>query len=413
MKAEIITIGDEILIGQILDSNSKWIAEKLNDIGISVYQITSIQDDKKHIVDALNTAKSHADIIIFTGGLGPTKDDITKHTLTKYFNDTLVKNQDIETHIKDLFAKINYTYTDLDLQQALLPSKATIIKNQLGTASGMWFTDKGKIIISLPGVPNEMKGLMSNAILPKLQTSFDLPFILHKTLITYGMGESNIAKRLVNFERNLPHHIKLAYLPSYGKTRLRLSAKGKNKDILEHEFNTHIELLTKLVADILIGVNSNLPIEVELGKLLTEKGLTVSTAESCTGGDIAKKLTSVPGSSAYFIGSIVSYHVRIKTDFLKVSSKTIAKHSVVSQDVAIEMADNMKQLYNTDYAIATTGNAGPTTDKTDKSVGDVFIAIATPTKTIVKAFNFGQPRERVIEKTAIKALEMLFRLIRL
>ena len=407
MRAEIITIGDEILIGQILDSNSKWIAEQLNNIGISVYQITSIQDDKQHIITALNQAKKKSDIIIFTGGLGPTKDDITKHTLTAYFKDVLVQNMEIENHIKSLFAQINYPYTADDLLQAHLPSKASIIKNQIGTASGMWFEDTDKVIISLPGVPNEMKGLMTNGIISKLQQTFDLPYILHQTLLTYGMGESNIAKRLENYENKLPSHIKLAYLPSYGKTRLRLSAKGNNKHILEKEFYTLLDRLKHLITDILIDVENNLPIEVIIGKWLTEKKLTIATAESCTGGAIAKLFTSIPGSSAYFIGSIVSYNVRIKTDFLKVSKETIANYSVVSASVAKEMANNIKEIYQTDYAIATTGNAGPTTDKTDKTVGVVFIAIATPTKTIVKEFNFGQPRERVIEKTSIKALEML------
>lgn len=239
MQAEIITIGDEILIGQIVDTNSKWIAEQLNGIGVSVHQITSIQDNKQHIINAIDNAKINSNIIIITGGLGPTKDDITKHTLTEYFNDTLILNTDIETHIKQLFAKIKYQYTDLDLQQSMLPSKAKIFKNKLGTASGMWFFEKQKgknqepiIIISLPGIPNEMKGLMKHKILPKFQEKFNLPFILQQTLITYGMGESNIAKRLESFENKLPQHIKLAYLPSYGKTRLRLSTKGYDKATL-------------------------------------------------------------------------------------------------------------------------------------------------------------------------------------
>ena len=422
MQAEIITIGDEILIGQILDSNSKWIAEQLNIIGISIYQITSIQDEKQHILDAIENAKKNSDLVIITGGLGPTKDDITKHTLTEYFDDKLVKNQEIENHIKELFVKIKYNYTELDLQQAMLPSKAVILKNDLGTASGMWFSEeerrpktedlsRKKVVISLPGVPYEMKGIMENYVISKLQKTFDLPFILHQTLITYGEGESNVAKRLENFEKQLPQHIKLAYLPSYGKTRLRLSAKGKDKNILDEEFNKQILSLTELVKDILVSKKTNELLEVALGKLLTQKKLTLATAESCTGGNIAKIITSVPGSSAYFIGSIVSYNARIKTEFLQVLPKTIEKHSVVSAQVAKEMAENIKKIYKTDFAIATTGNAGPTTDKTDKTVGDVFIAIATPQETIVKEFNFGQPRERVIEKASVKALEMLVKAI--
>ncbi len=411
MQAEIITIGDEILIGQIVDTNSKWIAEELNNIGISVYQITSIQDNKQHIINAVTQAQENADIVIITGGLGPTKDDITKHTLTELFYDELQMNMEIQEHIKHLFAKIKYQYTNLDLQQALLPKNAIILQNNLGTASGMWFIQKNKHIISLPGVPNEMKGLMTANVIPKLQREFNLPFIFHKTLITYGMGESNIAKRLEKFEDNLPQQISLAYLPSYGKTRLRLTAKGTDKKKLENIFNKVVKSLKKEVKDILIGSENNQAIEIEIGKLLTKKGLTIATAESCTGGNIAKLLTSISGSSSYFIGSVVSYNARIKTDILKVSKKTIEKYSVVSEQVAKEMAENIRKIYKTDIAISVTGNAGPTTDNTDKTVGDVYIGIATKNKTIVKFYNFGQPRERVIEKASVKALELVYRLI--
>jgi nicotinamide-nucleotide amidase len=306
MLAEIITIGDEILIGQILDSNSKWIAEELNKIGISVYQITSIQDDKNHIINAIRQAEKQSDIIIITGGLGPTKDDITKHTITHYFDDELVMNDAIREHIKLLFAKVKYQYTDLDLQQALLPKKASIFKNHLGTASGMWFNEHGKIIVSLPGVPNEMKGLMTYSVLPKLQKEFDLPFIIHKTINTYGMGESKIAKRLESWEDQLPNQIKLAYLPSYGKTRLRLTAKGKDKKAIETLMDDNYNHLSKLVEDITFGFDNKDVIEISIGKLLSAKHRTLATAESCTGGNIAKMITAIPGSSAYFIGSIVS-----------------------------------------------------------------------------------------------------------
>lgn len=407
MQAEIITIGDEILIGQILDSNSKWIAEELNNIGISVYQITSIQDDKNHILKAFSDAQKNVDLVIITGGLGPTKDDITKHTITSYFNDTLIKFQDIEDHIKFLFTKINYQYTDLDLKQALLPSKAHILKNNFGTASGMWFNENHTIFVSLPGVPNEMKGLMKYGVLPKLQDSFNLPFILHKTIVTYGMGESKIAKRLEKWEERLPNSIKLAYLPSYGKTRLRLTSKGVNKEVLEKVFNVELNSLTDLVKDIIVGIDENDSMEDSIGKLLKKNNFTLATAESCTGGNIAQMITSVPGSSNYFIGSIVCYNARIKTEFLHVSQNTIDTHSVVSADVAKEMAENIKSIYNTNFAIATTGNAGPTTDNTDTTLGVVFIAIAGPKQTIVKEFNFGQPRDKVIQKASVKALELL------
>jgi len=407
LNAEIITIGDEILIGQIVDTNSAYISKELNNIGISVYQITSVQDDKQHILKALKEAEENVDIVIITGGLGPTKDDITKHTLCEYFNDKLTMHRDVQEHIKYLFAKIKYQYTDLDLQQAMLPSTSTILKNNLGTASGMWFYERDTVFVSMPGVPNEMKGLMKYDVLPKLQKMFDLPIIIHKNIITYGMGESKIAERLSTWENKLPAEVKLAYLPSYGKTRLRLTAKGKNREQLEEAIEKELKALTTLVSDIIVGFDEEASIEAMIGKLLLKNKKTVATAESCTGGAISKMITSVPGASAYFVGSIVSYNERIKTEVLNVSPDTIKKHSVVSEEVAIEMAMGIQQLYKVDYAIAVTGNAGPTKDKTDTSVGVVFIAIATPERVFVREFNFGQPREKVIQRTSVKALELL------
>ncbi|WP_372794359.1 competence/damage-inducible protein A [Lutibacter sp.] len=407
MQAEIITIGDEILIGQILDSNSKWIAEQLNTIGVSVYQITSIQDDKQHILKAVNEAQSNCDIVIITGGLGPTKDDITKLTLAEYFNDTLVLNEDIVGQIKEMFAKMKYPFTEVNKQQALVPSKCIPLKNEFGTAPGMWFESNSKIVVSLPGVPNEMKGLMQNSVLPKLKETFKLPFILHKTILTYGMGESMVAERIEVWEDNLPIYIKLAYLPSYGKLRLRLTAKGIDDQLLKKVINNEVDKLFKLIPDIIVGLEENETIEVALGKLLTDKKQTLATAESCTGGNIAKKITSIAGSSNYFVGSIVAYHESIKIKELNVNAALIAKYSVVSSQVAEAMVKGIQQKFNTSYAIATTGNAGPTADNTDKTVGTVFIAIATPTTIFSEEFFFGKPREKVIERASNKALELL------
>ena len=407
MQAEIITIGDEILIGQITDTNSKWIAEELNKIGISIHQITSIQDDRGHILKAISEAESHVDIILITGGLGPTKDDITKLTLTEYFDDELVLQNDIVEHIKQLFAKINYAYTDLDLQQALLPGKAIILKNNYGTASGMWFEQKGKIIISMPGVPNEMKGLMKDHVLIKLQETFHLPYIIHKTVLTYGMGESKVAKKIENWEDNLPVNIKLAYLPSYGRLRLRLTAKGNDKVLLEDLLANEIKELRKIIGDIIVGLEESDSLEISIQKIMRKNGLTLSMAESCTGGNIAKKISSEAGASNFFKGSIVAYSKNIKIELLGVSENTIDKYSVVSKQVVEEMAIQCKAIFNTDYALSTTGNAGPTVDDTDKTVGVVFIAIATPDDVIVEEFNFGKPREKVIERASIKGLEML------
>jgi nicotinamide-nucleotide amidase len=408
LQAEIITIGDEILIGQIVDTNSQYIAETLTDIGVSVNMIVSIKDTKEAILQAVRQAEERADIIIITGGLGSTNDDVTKKVLVDYFEDKLVKNTEIENHIKKLFKKINYDYTALDLEQALLPERAIILKNHFGTASGMWFAKSDKVIISLPGVPVEMKGLMQKSILPKLQSDFDLPYIMHHTIETFGEGESRIAERLIKFEKELPENVGLAYLPSYGKTRLRITVKGKDKERLQIILNQQVDKLFALVKDIAIK-QSSVSIEKEVLKIFTEKNLTLSTAESCTGGRIASKLTAIPGTSAYYKGTIVSYASEIKTSILKVSKKTIAKYSVVSSQVASEMAKNCLKLFKTDFAVATTGNAGPTTDKTDKSIGVVFIAVAWKDQVVVKEFNFGQPREKVIEKASVKALTMLLK----
>jgi len=407
LKAEIITIGDEILIGQILDSNSKWMAEQLNAIGVEVYQITSIHDDETHILNALAEAESRVDIILVTGGLGPTKDDITKLTLAKYFNDKMVLHDKIVNHIKELFKKINYPFTEINKQQALIPSKAEALMNYYGTAPGMWFEKHNKIFVSMPGVPVEMKGLMTKSVLPKLQSKFELPFIYHKTILTYGMGESMLAEKIAGWENNLPKPIKLAYLPAFGRVRLRLSAKGNNKNTLVKLVEDEVSKLNNIIGDIITGFDNGMPIEQEIGELLISQHQSLAIAESCTGGTIASMITTIAGASNYFKGSVVSYAKSAKENILKVDSEIIKKHSVVSAQVAEEMAANAKRIFNTDYAIATTGNAGPTTDVTDKSVGVVFIALATPVKVIVKEFNFGQPREKVIGRASNKALEIL------
>ncbi len=407
MKAEIITIGDEILIGQIVDTNSQWIGTELNKIGVSVYQISSIQDNKQHILNALKEAQSRADIIIITGGLGPTKDDITKYTIAEYFSDTLTLNENVVNHIQKLFTKYKIPFGELNRLQGMIPSKATVLENAYGTAPGMWFFENETIFVSLPGVPNEMKGLMQFEVLPRIQKQFKLPFIIHKTIMTYGMGESSLAERIEDFENNLPEFIKLAYLPNYGKVRLRLSAKGDNKKILEDTLQEKIEDLYKIIPEIITGIDDGGKIEQTIGALLKQKGKTIATAESLTGGKIASTLVSVPGSSAYYKGSFVTYSAETKINVLNVSKVTIDLHSAVSKEVALEMARGAKQKLQTNYAIAVTGNAGPTKDSNNKEVGSVCIAIVTDEKELVEEFNFGKPRGRVIDKTVNKSLEML------
>ncbi|CAL2093709.1 competence/damage-inducible protein A [Tenacibaculum sp. 190524A05c] len=410
MKAEIITIGDEILIGQIIDTNSQWIGKELNKIGVSVYQITSIQDERQHILNALKEAQNRVDVVIITGGLGPTKDDITKKTIAEYFNDTeIVEYPEVIDNIKYLFKKINHPFNEVQKYQAHLPSKATLLMNRLGTAPGMWFYEDETVFVSLPGVPYEMRGLMTYEVLPKIQEQFDLPYILHKTILTYGQGESVIASTIEDFENNLPHNIKLAYLPSFGKVRLRLSGKDDNLENLKSVLNKEVEKLTALVSDIFVGYEDEGAIESQVGKFLKAHDLTICTAESMTGGKIASTLVSVPGSSSYFKGGFVVYTSKLKEDLLDVPSSLIVENTVVSKEVAEVMALNARKKVNTDFAISITGNAGPTTDHNDKDVGLVYIGIADKNGVEVHEYNFGKPREKVINKTVNKALELILR----
>ncbi|SHM73399.1 competence/damage-inducible protein A [Polaribacter sp. KT 15] len=408
MNAEIITIGDEILIGQIVDTNSQFIGQQLNKIGVSVYQVTSIQDDKQHILNALKEAQERVDIVILTGGLGPTKDDITKKTIATYFkDDEVVEYPEVIAHIKALFKKINHPFKEIQKTQAQLPSKATLLMNTFGTAPGMWFFENETVFVSLPGVPYEMKGLIANEVLPRIQKQYQLPYIFHKTIMTYGAGESTIAETLEHFEDNLPSYIKLAYLPSFGKVRLRLSAKGTDRELLEKELTSKVDEVYKLIPEFITGLDDDNSLEKRVGELLTKNKKTLATAESLTGGKIAATLVAVPGSSSYYKGSIVAYSEEAKINLLNVSAEIIKEHSVVSKQVALAMAKGVKNKLKTDYAIAVTGNAGPAQDKTDKSVGVVFIAFVSDNEEFVKEFDFGQPREKVINRTVSKALEIL------
>ena len=408
MNAEIITIGDEILIGQIVDTNSQWIGKELNKIGVSVYQISSIQDEELHILNAFKEAQSRADIVIITGGLGPTKDDITKKTIAKFFNDQeIIEYPEVIGHIKKMFKKYNIPYNKVQQYQAQLPSKARLLMNRMGTAPGMWFYENNTVFVSMPGVPYEMKGLMKHEVIPRIQEQFNLPFIIHKTVMTYGQGESVIAERIEDWANKLPDFIKLAYLPSFGRVRLRLSARGPKKQVLEYSLHTVLQELYLLLSDIITGHESGVAIEEHIGNLLKDSKKTLCTAESVTGGKIASTIVSVPGSSAYFNGSIVAYSSKMKQELLHVSSETIKKYSVVSSNVVEEMAISAMKKTNSDYAIAVTGNAGPTSDKTSIAVGIVFIAIASAKGVVVEEFNFGHPREKVINRTVNKSLQML------
>ncbi len=407
MKATIVTIGDEILIGQIVDTNSGYIAKALDKIGVQTTEMLSISDDKQQILNTFSSLQNKVDFVIITGGLGPTKDDITKKTFCDYFEDTFVRNQEVEDHIIALFTKLNFIPTQVNKDQALLPSKAQVLRNNYGTAAGMWMQKEKTIFVSMPGVPYEMKGIVNEELIPKIVSEFKRPYIIHKTIMTYGQGESMVAERIENWENNLPEFIKLAYLPSPGKVRLRLTARGENKDILEKAIEENVTSLSKIIGDIIVGFDQDDTIEVVVGRLLLQHRKTISTAESCTGGKISQMLTSVSGASHYFRGSVVSYATDTKVSILGVSQSTIDNESVVSAAVAKEMAIGIQKLMQTDYAIATTGNAGPSKGEADAEVGKVFIALATPNEIIITEFDFGQPREKVIDRTANKALEIL------
>ncbi len=409
MIAEIITIGDEILIGQIVDTNSAFIAKELNKIGVSVYQVTSVQDERQHILSALADAKSRAQVVIVTGGLGPTKDDITKHTFCEYFDDSLVRDERVLAHIEVLFKKYITTtkISEINRDQSLIPSKAIALHNAYGTAPGMWMKEDNTVYVSLPGVPFEMKNLITNAVIPKIVEEFERPYILHKTLVTYGLGESAIAEKIEDWENNLPSFIKLAYLPNLGKVRLRLTAKGPDKDVLAKSVEEEMQKLPPLIGDIIYGLEDEETLEEVVAKLITSKGFTLATAESFTGGKIAEHITTIPGASAYFKGSVVSYATEAKIEVLKVPRSLVEEHSVVSEEVAKAMAENVQKLMKTDFAIATTGNAGPTKGDSDADVGTVYIGIATPKGVFAQKFMMGNHRERIVQKSVNKAFELL------
>ena len=410
MLAEIITIGDEILIGQIIDTNSVFIAKELNKIGVQVYQITSVQDQREHILNALEDAKNRVDIVLLTGGLGPTKDDITKKTFLEYFQDTLVENPIVLQNIKDIFSKyLQRAPLPSNLEQAMVPSKAIVLENPIGTAPGMWMEKQDTVFVSMPGVPIEMRALITNHVLPRIKKQFDRPFIYHKTLLTYGKGESEIQDIIGPWEASLPSNIKLAYLPSLGRVRLRLSSSSRDEYTLKEQVDAQMSTLNGLLKDISIGFEDQTSIQDQISTKLQHQQRFLSVVESCTGGAIAGEITILQGASSYFKGGMVAYATQIKTDVLGVDPTLIEKHSVVSQAVAQAMALKSNTVFGSQYAIATTGVAGPKTTDSSASVGTVCIAIASPRGVFSQEFNFGNSRERVIKKAINKAFEMLLK----
>jgi nicotinamide-nucleotide amidase len=406
MRAEVITIGDEILIGQIVDTNSAWMAQKLNDIGAKVERITTISDGLDDIISALHDAQDRADLVLITGGLGPTKDDVTKKALAKYFDCGFTFYPQIAEHIAKLFARFGKEMSELNRLQAELPNACQPLQNNQGTAPGMWFEKRKTVFVSMPGVPYEMKGIMREHVMPRLKEKFNMPTILHRTVLTMGMGESWLSERIADWEDALPEGIKLAYLPSPGRVRLRLSAIGDDERTVSKKLEVEVQKLLLLIPELVYGYDDD-TIESVVGELLREQGKTLSTSESCTGGLIAHKVTSISGSSDYYLGSVVSYANEVKMESLGVSEENLRKFGAVSEEVVRQMAEGVRSILKTDYSIATSGVAGPSGGTEEKPVGTVWIAVATPTGTIAKKYQFGHDRGRNIEISANTALNML------
>ncbi len=411
MLAEIITIGDEILIGQIVDTNSAWIAQQLNAIGIRIKQVSSVSDDRTHILTALAEAAKRADIILITGGLGPTKDDITKTTLAEYFNVPLVQNQDALDNVSRIFAKYNRPLLEVNIKQAEVPQNCTVILNKNGTAPGMWFDQDDKIYISMPGVPHEMMYMMGEVVIPKLKTTLKLPVIIHQTILTVGEGESFLAEKIADIEDTLPTHIKLAYLPKLGSVRLRLSGYGDDEATLQNEVQLYAGQIINRVGKSVV-TDRDVAIEKAILDEMAEKGLTLSVAESCTGGYISHLFTQHPGSSKVFFGGAISYSYDLKESMLGVKNETLWHYGAVSEQTVVEMVEGALINFRSDYAIAVTGVAGPGGGTEDKPVGTVWIAVANAKKTFTHKYTFGSKRMQNIERTAITAMGMLIKLLR-
>ena len=409
MKAEIITIGDELLIGQVIDTNSAWIGEHLNEIGVELSRINSISDTAEAISNMLDEASERADVLILTGGLGPTKDDITKYTLCEYFDDELVLDAEVLNQIKKLFAKFGRKeISELNVKQAELPSRCTVLANDLGTAAGMWFEKDNTIYISMPGVPYEMKHIMEARVLPELMRRFDLPAIYHKTLHIFGVPESDLATRIEPWEDALPKHISLAYLPSPGLVRLRLSARGPIKEVLRKDVDQLFATLVDTYLDSVAHTFEERPIEVIVGEILLKTNQSVASAESCTGGFLAHLITSVPGSSAYYNGSVVAYANQVKENILGVEPEAIRNYGSVSETVVCQMAEGVRKLMGTDYGLASSGIAGPDGGTKDKPVGTIWLAIAGPEGTDSLKLTLGDNRLFNIRYSANQLLRSLY-----
>lgn len=411
MIAEIITIGDEILIGQIVDTNSAWMAKKLNLVGIRVKQISSVSDDRKHILEALAQARLRADLILITGGLGPTKDDITKKTLAEYFQTGMRIDEGALENVKRIFSKYKAPLLDTNFKQAEVLENCITLLNLNGTAPGMWIEHENKVYVSMPGVPFEMMYLMEDLVIPNIKKHFKLPIIQHYTLLTAGIGESLLAEKIESVENALPSHIKLAYLPKLGTVRLRLSGTGNDEETLKTEISFIVKKIFEIVGEFIIA-ESDTSIEKLILDYMTSRNLSLSTAESCTGGYISQLLTQHPGSSKVFLGGAITYSNSLKMSMLGVSENTLLNFGAVSEETVREMAEGARSAHGSDYSIAVTGIAGPDGGTIDKPVGTVWIAVSSPLKTLCKKYTFGNKRTQNIERAAISSLTLLYKLMK-
>jgi len=411
MLAEIITIGDEILIGQIVDTNSAWMATQLNNIGVRIKQISSVSDNREHILKALAEAAERADIILITGGLGPTKDDITKKTIADYFEVGMVENAEALDNVKRIFEKYNRPLLEVNRLQAHVPQNCEVIINKNGTAPGMWFNEGGKVYVSMPGVPFEMMYMMEEQVIPKVRATFKLPVIVHKTIVTAGEGESFLAERIADIEDSLPDHIKLAYLPKLGQVRLRLSGYSNDEVTLNTEIAQYAAKLVERIGSVVIA-EEDIVIEKAILNFMAKRGLTLSVAESCTGGYISHLITQHAGSSEVFFGGAISYSYELKESILGVKHETLLQYGAVSEQTVTEMVEGALLNFKSDYAIAVTGIAGPGGGLPDKPVGTVWIGVASVNKKLIKKFTFGNKRQQNIERSATMAFSMLNTLLR-
>ncbi len=404
--AEILTIGDEILYGQITDTNSQWMSTELDQIGVRVIRKTTVGDTEDEILSAFAEAEVRADIVLITGGLGPTNDDLTMPMLAKYFDSEIIMNESVYRHVKEFFESRGRQFTEMNERQALVPEIAEVIHNELGTAPATWYERNGKVFVSMPGVPHEMKNIMSTLVLPKIQQYFSTPFIYHRLIKTVGIGESFLADKLKDWEKNLPPHISLAYLPSIGQVKLRLTANGEDEATLNRQVQEQIDLMLPIADKYVYGYDKT-SLEEAIGQLLLAKNKTIASAESCTGGFIQHKITSIPGSSKYFQGGLVPYHNDLKINVLRVKEETILAHGAVSEECVHEMANRVRELFNADIGIASSGIAGPDGGTPEKPVGTIYIAYADGEQTVTKKLLLTKNRKLNIELTSLAVLNLV------